>query len=109
MMNSFNDMQKLSQSQIDQTMKLMTEWQKGWQALAMQCSDYSKRAFEDGTATLEKLMHAKSIEHALEIQTSYMKRAYDEYMHQLNKTNAFYASMAKDSYKPMERMLQPSN
>ncbi|MDX2306756.1 MAG: phasin family protein [Hyphomicrobium sp.] len=108
MMNSFNDMQKLGQSSMEQSMKLMGEWNKGWQTLASDWADYSKRSFEDGTATFEKLIHAKSLEQVFEIQTSYYKRAYDEYMHQMNKVGAFYSSMAKDSYKPLEKMIQPA-
>lgn len=106
MMNSFNDLQKLTQSNMEQSMKLVGEWNKGWQTLATDWTDYSKRAFEDGTSTFEKLLHAKSLEQAFEIQTSYAKRAYDEYMHQLNKVGAFYSTLARDSYKPVERAFQ---
>jgi hypothetical protein len=106
MMNNFGDFQKLSQANVETAMRMYGEMNKSWQAIAAELSDYSKRSFEDGTATMEKLMAAKSLEQALEIQSSYTRRAYDDYMHQMSKIGSMYASFAKDAYKPMERALQ---
>lgn len=106
MINNFQDLQKLSQTNVDTAMKLFGDWNKGWQAIAAEMSDYSKRAFEEGTATVEKLMGAKSLEQAFEIQSSYAKRAYDDYMHQMSKIGGMYTNLAKDAYKPVERALQ---
>ena len=46
------------------------------------------------------------VEQAVEIQTSYAKRAYDDYMQQMSKIGGLYASMAKEAYKPVEKILQ---
>ncbi len=70
--------------------------------------DGSKRSFEEGTATFEKLLSAKSVEQAIEIQTGFAKRAYDGYMHQLSKLGGMYADLAKEAYKPVEKALQGS-
>ena len=106
MINNFQDFQKLGQSNMDNAMKMFGDWNKGWQAIAAEMSDYSKRAFEEGTATFEKLLSAKSLEQAFEIQTTYAKRAYDEYMHQMTKLGAMYTSLAKDAYRPVEKAMQ---
>ena len=106
MINNFEDFQKLGQTNIDSAMRMFGEWNKGWQAIAAEMTDYSKRSFEDGTATFEKLLSAKSLEQAFEIQTSYAKRAYDDYMHQMTKIGGMYANLAKDAYKPVEKVLQ---
>jgi hypothetical protein len=105
-MKQFEDFQKLGQSNVDAAMKMFGEWNKGWQAIAAEMTDYTKRSFEDGTATFEKLVSAKSVEQAVEIQTNYAKRAYDEYMHQLTKIGGMYAELAKEAYRPVERALQ---
>ncbi len=104
-MLKIEDIQKLSQTNIDTAMKAMGEWNKGIQTIAAEITDYTKRSFEEGTATLEKLMSAKSVEQALEIQTGYAKRAYDGYMHQMSKVGSLYAEMAKEAYKPVEKAL----
>ncbi len=95
MMKSFEDMQKLSQGNMDATMKAFGEWTKGWQAIAAEWSDYSKRSFEDGTQTFEKLLGARSVEQAFEIQSSFTKRAYEDYMHQVQKVGGMYTDFAK--------------
>ncbi|MFA5950711.1 MAG: phasin family protein [Hyphomicrobium sp.] len=105
-MNNIQDMQKLSQANVESAVKLFGDWNKSWQAIAAEMTDYSKRAFEDGTSTLEKLMSAKSLEQAVEIQTSFAKRAYDDYMHQVTKIGGMYTNLAKDAYKPVEKAMQ---
>ncbi len=87
-------------------MKMFGEWNKGWQAIAAEMTDYTKRSFEDGSATFEKLLSARSLEQAVEIQTNFAKRAYDEYMHQMTKIGGMYAELAKEAYRPVERALQ---
>jgi hypothetical protein len=106
MMKNIDDLQRLGQSNMDAAMKIFGEWNKGWQAIAAEMSDYTKRSFEEGTATLEKLMAAKSLDQAVEIQTTYAKRAYDEYMQQLSKLGGMYASLTKEAYKPVEKAWQ---
>lgn len=106
MMNGFQDLQKLNQTNMDLAMKMFGEWNKGWQAIAAEMNDYSKRSFEEGTATFERLLSAKSVDQALEIQTAYAKRAYDDYMHQMSKIGGMYASLTKEAYKPIERSMQ---
>ena len=108
MIKNFNleDMQKLSQTNMDTAMKAFGEWNKGWQAIAAEITDYTKKSFEEGTATFEKLASAKSVEQAIEIQTGFAKRAYDGYMHQMSKLGGMYADLAKEAYKPVEKALQ---
>lgn len=106
MIKSFDDVQKLSQGNVDAAMKAFGEWTKGWQAITAEMTDYSKRSFEDGTQTMEKLMGARSLEQAFEIQTSYAKRAYEDYVHQLQKIGGMYTEFAREAYRPVERAFQ---
>ena len=106
MINNMPDFQKFGQVNMDSSMKLMGEWTKNMQAIAAEMTDYTKRSFEDGTQTFEKLLGAKSMEQAVEIQSNFAKRAYDEYMHQVTKIGGMYAELAKEAYKPVERAMQ---
>ncbi len=101
MMNNV-DVQKLGQENLDRAMRLLGDWNKNWQAIAAEMTDYSKRSFEQSTKTLEKLLAAKSVEQAIEIQTSYARRVYDEYMQQMTKLGGMYANLAKEAYKPLD-------
>lgn len=106
MQKPFDDMQRMNQAGVDTAMKMMGEWGKSWQAIAAEMTDYTKRSFEDSTRTLEKLMSAKSMEQAFEIQSTYAKRAYDDYMHQMTKLGGMYTELAKEAYRPMEKAMQ---
>ena len=98
MIKSYEDLQKLGQQNVDTYMKGFGEWSKSWQALAAEMTDYTKRSFEDGTSTFEKLLGAKTLEQAFEIQTSFAKRSYDDYMAQMTKIGTIYSDIAKDAY-----------
>ena len=106
MLKNIDDFQKFGQYNVDATMKVFGEWSKGWQAIAAEMTDYTKRSFEEGTATVEKLLSARSMEQALEIQSGYARRAYDGYLHQISKLGGLYAEWAKEAYKPVEKALQ---
>jgi hypothetical protein len=106
MLKNVEDIQKFGQYNVDSAMKMFGEWSKGWQAIAAEMTDYTKRSFEEGTATFEKLLSAKSMEQAVEIQSGYARRAYDGYLHQLSKIGGLYAEWTKEAYKPVEKALQ---
>ena len=106
MIKTFEDLQKLGQSNVEAAVKMFGEWSKGWQSIAAEMSDYTKKSLEDGTAAFEKLLSAKSVEQAVEIQAGFAKRAYDGYMHQLSKIGGLYAELAKEAYRPVVRALQ---
>jgi len=109
MVKPFDDVQRMNQAGMDTAMKMMGDVGKSWQAIAAEMTDYTKRSFEDGTQTLEKLMAVKSMEQAFEIQTSYAKRAYDDYMQQMTKLGTMYTDLAKETYRPLERAVQQAS
>lgn len=106
MIKNLDDMQKLNQANMDVAMRVFGDWNRSWQAITIEMQDYAKRSMEDGTRTMEKLMGCRSLEQAFEIQQGYVRRAYEDYMHQWSKLGVMYADMAKDAAKPMERLMQ---
>jgi hypothetical protein len=106
MLKNIEDFQKFGQNNVDAAMKVFGEWSKGWQVIAAEMTDYTKRSFEESSATFEKLLAARSMEQAMEIQSGYARRAYDGYLHQISKLGGLYAEWAKEAYKPVEKALQ---
>ena len=102
MMKNFDDMQKLSKDNVDATMKSFGALSKASQAIATEFADFTKKSFEDGTKVMEKLLGAKSLDKAIEIQTDYAKTAYEGFVAQATKMGELYADLAKESYKPFE-------
>ena len=105
MLKNFEDFQKLGKENVDTCMKQFGTVSKGWQAIATEVADYSKKSFEHGTATLESLLGAKSLEKAIEIQSDYLKSAYEGFVAQSTKMGELYTDLAKETYKPLEGIL----
>ena len=99
---SFEEIQKVGKDGLDASMKAFGSVSKNAQAIAVETADYSKKAFEDGTATIEKLFSAKSLENAIEIQQGYLKSAYEGFVAQATKMTELYTEFAKDAYKPVQ-------
>ncbi len=104
-MNGIEDFQKIGKDNFDATVKSFGEVNKSFQAIATEVTDYSKKAFEESTATFEKLVGAKSVEQAVEIQTDFAKKAYENYVGQASKIGEMYVDLAKEIYKPVEDVL----
>lgn len=102
MIKNFDEIQSAGKEQFDAAVASATALTKGFQTIATELADYSKKSFEDGSAVFEKAMAAKSIDKAMEIQTTYAKSAYESYVSQLNKIGELYMNAAKDAYKPFE-------
>ena len=47
----------------------------------------------------------KSVEQAIEIQSQYAKKAYDDYIAQVTKLTDMYVSLARSAYSPVEKMV----
>lgn len=105
MMNQFDDIQKLGKENMDATMKAFGAVSMSAQQIAVETADYAKKSFEHSTATLEKLVGAKTLDKAIEIQTDYVKSAYEGFVAQATKMGELYASLVKDAMKPVESMM----
>ncbi len=105
MFNQFEDFQKLGKDNVDAAVKSFGTATKTVQALATETADYSKKAFEHSSAVVEKLVGAKSLDKAIEIQTAYVKEAYEGYVAYASKVGELVTVIAKDAAKPYESML----
>ena len=109
MMKNFEDMQKVSKDSMDATMKSFGSISKATQTIAAEFADYSKKSFEDSTKVMEKLLGAKSLDKAIEIQTDFVKSAYEGFVAQSTKLGELYASLAKEAFKPYEGLVAVAN
>ena len=102
MVKNFEEFQKLGKDNVDATMTSLGALSKGFQSIAVELADYSKKVFEEGTAATEKLLGAKSLDKAIEVQSDYVKSAYESFVSQSTKLGELYAGMAQEAYKPFE-------
>ena len=105
MLKNVDEMQKVGKDNVEAAMKAFGATSKGFQAIAAEVTNYSKKSFEDGTAAVERLLGAKTLEKAIEIQSDYAKSAYEGFVAQATKVGELYADLAKEAYKPFEGYL----
>jgi hypothetical protein len=105
MFNGYESFEKFGKDNVDLAMKSADAFSKGFQAMATEAADYSKRSFEAGSEAFEKLLAAKSLDKAVEVQTDYVRSAYEGYVGQVSKVSEIVADMAKSAYKPYETFI----
>jgi hypothetical protein len=105
MIKNFEDFQKVGKDNVDVALKSFGALSKGSQAIGAELVDYSKKAFEDGTALVEKLFGVKSLDKAIEVQSEFAKTAYEGFVAKASKIGELYADLAKETYKPYETLV----
>ena len=102
MVRNIDEMQKLGKDNMDATLKSFGALSKSLQAITVEIADFSKKVFEQSTAATEKLMGAKSLEKAIEVQTDYAKSSYETFVAEATKLGELYADLAKEVCRPFE-------
>ena len=98
-----DEFQKASKDSLEAVARSYGDANKGFQAIVSEFTNYSKRAVEDGTRAFEQLVGVKSVEHAIEIQSQYVKKAYEGHIAEMTKLGEMYVSVAQSAFKPLAR------
>lgn len=102
MMKSFEEFQTLGKDNMEAYVASATAVTKGLQTIAQEAAEFSRKALEKGTATIEKATAAKSFDKAFEVQQAFAKESYEMFVAQMTKFNELYVATAKEAYKPFE-------
>ena len=104
MATGYDDVQKFMKDNLDQATKSAGAVTKGFQAIAAEATDFTKKSVEESSKYFEKLMGAKSLDVVIELQTEFMKKSYEDAMSQFTKMGELYTDLAKEMAKPYESM-----
>src|SRR5262245_41439211 len=96
-------MPKEIKESFDAATRSFGEMNKGFQALAAEMTDYSKRTFDDVFRAWEQLLSAKSVEQMIEIQSQYAKKAYDTHTSEMSKLGEMYVAIASGAAKSVKQ------
>ncbi|MFN3857805.1 MAG: phasin family protein [Caulobacter sp.] len=100
-LTALNDANAHSKKNLEAVVASVTAATKGAETLGAQAMAYSKRAMEDNVAAARALSGAKSVQEAVELQTSWAKSAMELYMAEVGKMGETVAAAVKDSMKPL--------
>ena len=100
MPNDVNEMQQLAKGNMDAATESFGVASKGFQTIATEVANYSNRSLQGHMTAMEQLIATKSAEQAMQVQTEYVKSAYEAYVAQGTKITELYSNLCKDCYKP---------
>jgi phasin family protein len=98
----FEDFQKISKDQLEQLSSTAASVARGFQALATETTDYSKRSLESTSSFFEKLFAARSVDTAVQVQSEFAKSQFEGLVAQASKVGEIYKDIAKEAFKPVE-------
>ncbi|MBX5158978.1 MULTISPECIES: phasin family protein [unclassified Rhizobium] len=101
-MFNFDDANRKSKEAVDTALKTYSDTTRGFQAIAAEATDYSKKSFQDAVTHFETLAGVKSFEAAFELQSNYVKAYFEGFVSETTKLSEMYADLAKSAYKPYE-------
>ena len=102
MFAQYDDYQKFGKQGMDAAMKNFGVMSKGFQAIAVEVADFSKKQFEASSAAFEKLVGVKTLDKAVEVQADFAKQAFEDFVAHSTKVGQLFTSLAKDAVKPVE-------
>jgi phasin family protein len=105
MMKSFEEFQSFGKDGFEAYVASSKALTSGFQTIAQETAEYSRKSFEKSSAALEKLTASKSFDKALEAQQTFAKESYESLVAQMTKLNELYIATAKDAFKPFEASL----
>jgi phasin family protein len=98
---AFADMNAHSKRNLEALVASVTAATKGAESLGAQAMAYSKKAAEDHIAATKTLTGAKSLQEAVELQTTYAKSFLDSYLSELNRWSDTVSGSMRESLRPI--------
>ena len=102
MANNFEEIQKVGKDQMEQFSSSAASVARGFQAIATETTDYSKRSLETTSSHMEKLFGVRSLDSAIQLQTEFAKASVESFVAQASKIGEIYRDIAKEAFRPVE-------
>jgi len=100
-LTALNELNAQSKKNLEAYVASVTAATKGAETVGAQALAFSKQALEEQVAAAKSLAGAKSVQEAMELQTTWAKSAMESYIAQFSKVSEVYAASVKESMKPL--------
>ena len=81
-------------------------FQASIQSIADAHADYAKKAMHDGSEFFSKLTSVKDPAKMMELQSEYMKHAYETFVADMKKITELYTDVFKHATKPLQDLIE---
>jgi phasin family protein len=100
-LTAMNEVNAQSKHNLEALVASATAATKGAETLGSQAIAFSKASIEANMAAARSLTSARSVQEAVELQTSWAKSALESYLSELNKASETVAASVKESLTPL--------
>ena len=90
-----------SKKNLEAVVASVTAATKGAESLGSQAIAFSKKSVEDQVAAAKTLASAKSVQEAVELQTTFAKSALEAYLANVSAMSETVTASVKDVFKPI--------
>ena len=90
-----------SKKNLEAVVASVTAATKGAESLGSQVVAYAKKSAEDNTAAMRSLSSAKSLQEAIELQTTFAKGALEGYLAEMTRWSETVSSSVRESLRPI--------
>jgi len=100
-LGALNEVNAAGKRNLEAVVESVTAATRGAETLGAQTLAFSKKSWEDGVNAAQALASAKSIQEAIEVQTTWAKSAMEAYLAEVTKATDIVSASVKDSFKPL--------
>lgn len=104
-MFNFDEASSKGREVMDGMLKSYAEMSRGFQAIAAEAAEYSRKSYQDGVAHVEALTSVTTPEAVFELQATYLRSTYESAVSEMSRMAELYADLGKLAYKPYESPL----
>jgi hypothetical protein len=96
------DYQDTIENGVEAVSRSFSEMNRGFQAVAAEMTEFSKRRTEEVMRTWDQMIRARTFGDVVEVQSKYAQKAVDAYMTEWSKIRALYLGAARNATKPLD-------
>ncbi|MEO7026340.1 MAG: TIGR01841 family phasin [Caulobacteraceae bacterium] len=100
-MATIGELNAHSRKNLEAVVASVTAATKGAESLGALAMAYSKKTLEEGVGAAKTLANAKSLQEAVEFQTSFAKTAFESYISEMTKMSETVAASMKEAMAPI--------
>lgn len=105
MFKQFDEIQEFGVQRLETVTTATVSATRGLQAIADEAAEYRKRTLDNGYAFAGKLLRVKKPTEFADLQSAFVKSAYEDYLSAAKKISDLYSGLAKQTYQDLTRDL----
>lgn len=99
---SYDEFTVLNKDNVDAVMKSGAIVAKGYEAIGQEVMAFAKASIEANVATAQALFGAKTLREAVDLQTEFTRKAFDNMMAESAKLGEMSVKLANDAAQPLQ-------